>query len=237
MNMSQYLRPVMASIVALLVLFIITKLMGKRQIAQLSFFDYIIGISIGSIAAEMSIDGTVFWDGVISIFVYGIVATLISIGCCKSVWLRRLVSGNCTMLYEDGVIYTKNLLKAKIDLSELLTECRFNGYFDLSKVHAIMLEQNGKLSFIPLSGEEPLTPKLMNLPPQPQEKTQANVILDGKVIDKNLRYCGKDKLWLEKELKKLGQTTSDIAIGTCDTNDKLTTYLKGKPKIKDDIFS
>ena len=232
-----YLRPVFASIVALLVLFIITKLMGKRQIAQLSFFDYIIGISIGSIAAEMSVDGTVFWDGVISIFVYGVVAALISIGCCKSTWLRRFVSGGTTMLYEDGVVFTKNLLKAKIDLSELLTECRFNGYYDLSKVYAIMLEQNGKLSFIPLASDAPVTTADLNITNKTQEKTLANVILDGKIIDKNLRYTGNNHNWLTKELAKQPFKLPDIAIATCDENNTLTIFPKGIPTIKDDVFS
>ena len=232
-----YFRPVIASLVALLVLFIITKIMGKRQIAQLSFFDYIIGISVGSIAAEMSIDHAIFWDGIISIFVYGLVATAISIGACKYIWLRRFVSGGSTTLYENGKVYTKNMLRAKIDINELLTECRYNGYFDLSKVYSIILEQNGKMSFLPMAGEETLTPKDMGIN-KTQQVSQASIVLDGQILQKNLRSTGNNMAWLDKQLVTQGVKLADIAIATCDhSNNKLTIFPKGEDNLTHDIFS
>lgn len=234
--MSEYLRPVVASLVALLVLFIITKIMGKRQIAQLSFFDYIIGISVGSIAAEMSIDHAIFWDGIISIFVYGLVATGISIGACKYIWLRRFVSGGSTVLYEKGQVYSKNLLKAKIDINELLTECRYHGYFDLSKLHSVILEQNGKMSFIPLAGEEPLTPQHMGIVTT-QQVALANVVLDGQVMTRNLKATGNNRAWLDKQLASQGVRLNQVAIATCEVEtNTLTVFTTGEDRLKHDLF-
>ena len=81
------------------------------------------------------------------------------------------------MLYQNGQIYEKNLLYAKLDIGELLAECRVQGYFNLEDIHTILLESNGKLSILPVSITRPLTPNDINISPE-QDMPMANIIID-----------------------------------------------------------
>lgn len=235
-NLQEWLYPLWASFVTLIALFALTKLMGKRQISQLSFFDYIIGITIGSIASEATVDPNTFYNGMVGMFIYGGSALLISIGTCKHMWLRRFVGGKSMVLYENGIIYEKNLLKSRLDIGEFLMECRYGGHFDISKLHTVILEPNGKLSFIPIAGERSAVASDLNLKPE-QDRPLANVILDGNVMQENLRHTGNNETWLKKQLRAQNTKVEDVFLATCDSNNKLNIYKKnGKSQLRD-IFS
>jgi len=141
----------LTSISSLIVLFILTRIMGKRQMSQLTMFDYINGITIGSIAAEMatSLDGDV-WQPLFAMIIYALFAILMSYASIKSINIRRFLVGKPFLLYENGKLFNKNLKKAKLDVNEFLTECRTNGYFYLSDIQSAIFETNGKISFIPV---------------------------------------------------------------------------------------
>lgn len=146
------LKIVFLSLGSIIVLFILTKLMGNREMSQLSMFDYVVSITIGSIAAEMSTSlENNFLEPVIAMIVYGIVATAISYFTCKSIKIRRIVSGRGKILYDNGKLYRKNLIKSKLDLNEFLMQCRINGYFNLANIQTAILEPNGRISFLPVS--------------------------------------------------------------------------------------
>ena len=121
---------VITSVSSVIVLFILTRIMGKRQISQLTMFDYINGITIGSIAAEMAtaLDGDV-WQPLFAMIIYAFFAIMISYISMKSIKARRFLVGRPFLLYENGKLFEKNLKKAKLDINEFLTECRTNGYF------------------------------------------------------------------------------------------------------------
>ncbi len=149
------LKIVFLSLGSIIVLFILTKLMGNREMSQLSMFDYVVSITIGSIAAEMSTSlENNFLEPVIAMVVYGIVATAISYFTCKSIKIRRIVSGRGKILYDNGKLYRKNLIKSKLDLNEFLMQCRINGYFNLADIQTAILETNGRISFLPVSREK-----------------------------------------------------------------------------------
>lgn len=146
------LKIVFLSLGSIIVLFILTKLMGNREKSQLSMFDYVVSITIGSIAAEMSTSlENNFLEPFIAMVVYGIVATAISYFTCKSIKIRRIVSGRGKILYDNGKLYRKNLIKSKLDLNEFLMQCRINGYFNLANIQTAILEPNGRISFLPVS--------------------------------------------------------------------------------------
>lgn len=146
------LKIVFLSLGSIIVLFILTKLMGNREMSQLSMFDYVVSITIGSIAAEMSTSlENNFLEPVIAMIVYGIVATAISYFTCKSIKIRRIVSGRGKILYDNGKLYRKNLIRSKLDLNEFLMQCRINGYFNLADIQTAILEPNGRISFLPVS--------------------------------------------------------------------------------------
>ncbi len=222
------------SIIALLVL---TKFMGYRQVSQFSMFDYINGITIGSIAAEMAVDleGN-FLKPLVAMIIYTIVVLLLSKISQKSIKLRRLINGKAITIYQNGKIYNENLRKAKMDVDEFLVECRVNGYFDLSQIESAILEPNGKISILPVSEERPATPKDLGITPT-QEEVFANIIIDGKVMKENLKHVGRDMNWLNQKLE--GQNIKkieDVFLAICDKQDNFYVYPKVNQIVDQDIL-
>ena len=198
----QVLSIVLVSLFSLLVLFLLTKLMGCKQMSQLSLFDYIIGISIGSIAAEMATDPSAdFWQPLLAMSIYGGVAFLISLVNNRFRGVRRIISGSPLVLMEKGEIYRRNMKKARMDLGEFLTECRGQGYFDLSAIDVAVLEPNGHLSIWPCSTERPVTPNDLSLPVKRQPPGRI-VVMDGEVLTDNLQAAGYDEKWLTRQLSE-----------------------------------
>lgn len=184
------------------VLFALTKILGKKQIGQLNLFDYVIGISIGNVVAEMSVNKEVaFFDGVLTMVIYTLIAFTISYLTTKSISLRRFIGGTPVVIIENGKLIENSLKKVKFDISDLLEEARTNGYFEISEIEYAIMEANGKVSFLPKSKYKPLTPNDMKMKPAYKGLT-ANVILDGVIMDKNLKYVDKDRKWLIARLKK-----------------------------------
>lgn len=225
------------SLGSLVALFILTKIMGYKQMSQLSMFDYIIGITIGSIAAEMatSLEDD-FFKPLLAMAIYAFSSLLISHFNCKSIKFRRIITGKPLVLLENGKIYEENLKKAKLDIGEFLTQCRSCGYFDIANIETAILEPNGKISFLPVTCQRPVTPCDLNLTPN-QEKPVANVIIDGKIMEQNLKFTGNDEKWLQKQLHAQGVSkVSDVFLATCDCQNKLSVYVKLNQAVMRDIF-
>ncbi len=213
----ELLTTVWTSVLSIIVLFILTKLMGNKQLSQLSMFDYIIGISIGSIAAECSFENEHPERMVVAMLIYALSAYAVSIITGKSTHMRKLLIGKPLILFDNGKLYRENLKKARIDISDFLTHCRNQGYFDLSKLRTAVFEYNGSLSLLPVDTDRPLTPSDVQLQPQ-QEEIMLNVILDGHINDVNLKKAGFERVWLEKQLHKQGYTNvKEIFLGMADT--------------------
>lgn len=224
-NLIEIFETTIKAFLSLVSLFLITKLLGKKQVSQLSLFDYVIGISIGNFAAEMTINMDIpFFNGLAALLVFGIVAYLVSYLTMKSIVLRRFFIGTPTILIQNGKLIENNLKKVKFDVNELLEECRINGYFDLSQIEYALMEANGELSILPKGEYLPVNIKDMNLKPSKQELV-ANIIIDSKVMYNSLKNMKKDNAWLEKELKIKGYKTLDnILLATLDNNDKFIIY-------------
>ncbi len=235
--MQEIFYVVCLSVGSIVVLFILTKLMGCRQMSELSMFDYINGITIGSIAAEMatSLEDN-FLQPLTAMVVYAIASVALSFFCDKSVWFRRFIDGKPVILYDNDKLYKKNLSRAKIDINEFLAQCRVNGYFDLSKIQTALLEPNGKISFLPKSTERPLNPADLNLN-LPIESLSANLIIDGKVMEKNLLHSGKDIKWLENQIKGQGfNRIEDVLLATCDLQNNFHAFGTKQPVTIPDIL-
>lgn len=225
------------SLLSVIVLLILTKFMGYRQISQLSMFDYINSITIGSIAAEMAID----LDGnylkpLLAMIIYAAFVIILSKISQKSIPFRRLINGKAIMIYQNGSIYNENLKKAKMDVDEFLVECRINGYFDLSQIESAILEPNGKISFLPVTEDRPATPKDLGITPV-QEEIFANVIVDGKVMEYNLKHAGKDRNWLDQQLE--GQNIKkleDVFLAICDKQGNFHVFKKMDHVVDKDLL-
>lgn len=215
---------VLTSLLSIIELFILTKLMGKRQISQLSFFDYINGITIGSVAAEMAIGG---FENIAApaaaMAVYAAAAVLISVISNKSVRARTFFNGTSTVIMDKDRICRKAMKKAKLDFNELLMQARINGYHDLSKVQTVILESNGTLSFLPKSDSRPVSPSDMNMSPV-RETVFTPLIIDGRIIDKNLIIRNKSLSWLNSELKKQNAGNPENVLLALFDGNKLIIY-------------
>ena len=161
-NMVEILDVILRALISLIALFSVTKLLGKKQVSQLSLFDYVIGISIGNFAAEMTTDLDLpYTHGVVAVLIFGLVAYLVSVFTMKSISLRRFFIGTPTVLIQEGKILMKGLKQVKFDVNDLLEECRGNGYFDISQIEYALMEANGKLSILPKGENLPVTIKDM----------------------------------------------------------------------------
>ncbi|MDD7113006.1 MAG: DUF421 domain-containing protein [Lachnospiraceae bacterium] len=218
---------VLLSLFSILVLFTLTKLIGYRQMSEMSMFDYISGITIGSIAAEMatSLENN-FLEPLIAMIVYGLVTTLLAFVTSKNMKLRRMISGSPFILLNNDQLYEENFKKGHIDLSEFLVQCRINGYFDLSQIQTAILEENGKISFLPKAAQRPLTPHDMNLDLS-EETLLPTYIMDGHILQENLHHSGKDETWLFNQLKAHGcNKPSEVFLATGNQNNALNVYQK-----------
>lgn len=230
---SEILDVVIRALISLVTLFLITKLLGKKQVSQLSLFDYVIGISIGNFAAEMTINvESQFLNGIVAVIVFGLIAYAISILTMKSIVLRRYFMGIPTVLIQHGKLIEDNMKRVKFDINDLLEECRGNGYFDISEIEFALMEANGKLSILPNGENKPLTVKDMALKPKKQGLC-ANLIIDGKIMSKTLETIHKESSWLEKQIHDRGKKLEDILLATLDVDDKLVLYEKN---VKDEIL-
>ncbi|MBQ8234259.1 MAG: DUF421 domain-containing protein [Bacilli bacterium] len=223
-NLMELWDVIVRALVSLVVLFFVTKMIGKKQVSELSLFDYVIGISIGNFAAEISINLEAdMLYGIVGVVIFGLVAYLVSILTMKSMTLRRFIMGSPTMLIKDGKIIFDGLKKIKYDVNDLLEACRISGYFDISKIECALMEANGTVSFLPKTEYQPVTNKDMNLKPK-RETLLANVIIDGVILEKNLESMSKNKEWLLKQIKK--HELDNIILCTLDDNNNIKLYLK-----------
>ena len=210
MSMDNFFPVLYRSLISLVTLFFVAKIIGKKQISELSIFDYVIGISIGNFAAEMTINlDSPEFDGILAVIIFGGIAYLVSKLCMKSIVLRRFIMGTPTIIIQEGKIIRKNMKKVRMDMNDLLEEARIKGYFDLDELQYGIMEANGEMSFLPYAKNKPLTREDMKKKVQ-KNMLNATIIIDGKVIENNLKKVGKDIDWLKSEIKKSKYNMKDI---------------------------
>ena len=231
-----YIKVVLVSLFSLLVLFVLAKIMGNKQVSQLTMFDYVIGISIGSIAAEMATELENPLKPLLAMVVYALSAYLISVITMKSMKLRRLIFGRSVVLMKNGKIYRNNLKKSHIDLNEFLVQCRSDGYFDISAINTAILEPNGKISILPFPDKRPVTAEDLKTVPT-QDNVFYNVIMDGEILKENLKSSSYDINWLKNELKTQGyKNEKDIFLAILDESGTLNVFENNNKSGKNDIF-
>lgn len=220
----EFIKLLLTSCLSVFSLFVIAKIMGHKQISQLDFFDYITGITIGSIAAELATELEKPRKPFVAMVIYGTVAVALSLLTSKLPRIRKYINGTPTIIMNGGKIYRKNLKKAKLDLSEFLMLCRQEGYFNLKDIQTAIFEYNGRLTVLPVSTKRPMNPLDMNIIPE-VETINTEVIMDGSVLDGNLKRLGLDKNWLKGELKQQGiNSEKQVFLALCDNNNQLTVF-------------
>lgn len=214
----------LTAILSIVALFLLTKLMGSKQVSHMTMFDYVVGITIGSIAAELATELEEPVKPLIALVIYGLTAVGISLLTERSLKVRSMVTGKPLILLENGIIYRENLKRARLDLSEFLTYCRIGGWFDLNQLQAAVLEHNGVVSFLPKETDRPATPADLNMNPK-QSLVQTPFVMDGILLTENIRKAGKEESWVHRGLLRQGyKDEKDVLLALWDGGEKLIVF-------------
>ena len=229
-----FLKLLCTSTGSFIVLFLLTRLNGKRQISQLSAFDYINSISIGSIAAEMATELEEFWKPLTAMVIYALLVVAFNIICDKSVKFRHLAFGTPQILLEDGVFYRESFKSGRIDLDEFLSRCRVAGYFKVTDIQLAVLEPNGQITFLPYEGSRPATPTDLGKAPK-ASPPPVPLISDGKILWDKLKTVGMSEGELRQKLRaEQVEGPDEVFLATCDEEGTLRIYTiqEKKPQKK-----
>jgi uncharacterized membrane protein YcaP (DUF421 family) len=202
---------IVKSIVSIIVLFLFTKIMGKKQTSRLTYFDYLIGITIGSVAASFAINQNInYLQGIFSMLIVTIIPLFLSQISLKDYPSSLILDGTPTILVKDGKIIESNLRKSKITVNDLLGELRFNKVFNISDTRLVILENSGKMSIL-------LKQSAVN-----SDEVAINIIIDGHIIIDNLSAINKNYNWLIAELKsKNVMSPEEVLLAYVDSENNL----------------
>ncbi|WP_188454587.1 DUF421 domain-containing protein [Virgibacillus oceani] len=223
--MPEWLNILLRSIGSLIVLFFLTKWLGKKQLSEMNVFEYITGIVIGSIVAFVAtdLDGSVF-HGLIAAGVWFVIPFAVEQVSLKNKTFRNITQGKSTILIQDGKIMEDNLKKERYSTDDLLEKLRDKNVFRTADVEFAILEPSGTLNVLPKKENQPLTPKIIGMTPAPEKEPQA-VIMDGKVMLEPLANLSLNTNWLETELDKMDVSIENVFLGQADSDGQLTVDL------------
>ncbi|WP_226644487.1 DUF421 domain-containing protein [Mesobacillus subterraneus] len=223
--MPDILRTIIRSIMLIIGLFIITKLLGKKQLSSLSFFEYIVGITVGDIAGTLSMDPDLsLRDGIASLVVWSFVPLAISTISLRSRVFRRIVEGKSTTFIENGNIIEENMRKERYSIDELLEQLRKKSVFKVADVEFASLDSNGELSVLLKKAKQPV--KYEDLATEwEEESATVPVLIDGKIIEENLSRTGLDCNGLKAKIQDNGYQLQQVFYAEVDTKGELNVDL------------
>lgn len=233
----EYVLILIRSIVSFIVLLALTRIMGKKQLSQLTFFDYVVGITIGSIASTMSVDQNVkISNGLISLIIWGAFPLILAYLGLKSRGFQKVTDGRPAIVIKDGEVLGDVMKKNQLTIDELMMQLREKNIFKLDDVQTAVFETNGELSVMKKADLEPLTPRDIGLKIT-KEKAPSLLIADGQILEKNLSKLGLTEGWLLKEIKKQGATDEqDVFIAQVDSQNNLFVDLFSEQNEEADHF-
>ncbi|MFB4164132.1 DUF421 domain-containing protein [Alteribacillus sp. JSM 102045] len=218
--MQEPLVVIVRSIITFFTILLYARLIGKQQIGNFTMFDYINGITIGSIAATLATDlsskALVHW---IALTIFVVLTILLQYLGVKNRYLSKVQDSEPVVLMENGNILEKNLAAARITKDELMTQLRCKNIFSPIEVEVVLLEPDGSVSVRPISSYQTVQKKDLNIPVQ-FSKLTTEVIVDGIIIKQNLEQRGKDEAWLMDQLHKQGvRSLNEVSYAAILPND------------------
>lgn len=195
---------IVRALISFFTLLLYTRVLGKQQMGNLTYFDYINGITIGSMAGTLATDlSSKAWVHWLGLTVYVSIVFGIQYMDQKSRFFSKVVDGEPTVVMQNMKILERNLKKSRMTKDALMMLLREKNIFDLTQVEYAIMEPDGNLSVLPKAEYQPATPKDLNIPVQPAEIT-TELIMDGILLEQNLTQRKKDKQWLDLQLKAHG---------------------------------
>ncbi|MFC7441283.1 DUF421 domain-containing protein [Laceyella putida] len=219
--MPSWIAVSLKTLLAIAILFLLTRLLGKRQVTQLSPFEYITGITIGSVAATIPLETDGTWHlGIVSLVVWSAVAIGIGFMQLKSKKAREWVDGKPTVLIKNGKVLDDNLKKERLTIDELMSQLRNKNIFNVADVEFAVIEHNGMINALVKNEYQPLTPKKVGLKVENGEEPHL-VVEDGSILDEELARRGLNRGWLQTELEKQGVALENVFLAQVDSDGQL----------------
>ena len=214
------------TIILYLIVLIVMRLMGKREIGQLQPFELAISIMIADLASvPMTELGIPITNGIIPILGMLFMHMIISFINIKSIKMRQIICGKPSILIYRGKIDERVLRKERFTVNELQERLRGNNIFNISDVEYAILETNGEVTVIQKPDKKNLTLSDMGIQAQ-YEGLPYDLVVDGKVMYENLKKLGKDYNWLKKQLKDLNATPEEMLLATIDGKNQIFCQIK-----------
>jgi uncharacterized membrane protein YcaP (DUF421 family) len=217
--MPEYVEVAGRAIFSFLVLFSLARILGKKQISHLTFFDYVVGIVIGDMASQIAIDTSMkIVNGLIGLVVYTLLSVILAYGAIKSFKFRDLVESSPSILIKDGKIMERSLFRHKMTYDDLMNGLREKDAFKIDEVEMAILETNGQISVMKKPEYQALTPKDIGIRME-ADHAPSLIIIDGTLLEKRLQSLGYTKDWLLSEIKKKGANTfEDVFLAQVNSN-------------------
>ncbi len=241
--MPDWIMILIRSVVMFLLIITFLRFVGRKQTSQMTYSDFVVGITIGGMAALISLNVvTNLALGLVGLAVWVLLMVLANYLSLKSKWFHDLFRGRETVLIKHGKVMEDNLKEVQYTGEELLSQLRRKNVFNLADVEFAVLEGNGEVSVLMKSEQTPITPRHLEWSVASQAEPQT-VILDGNIIDEGLRNQGLNRAWLKVELDKLGISPENVFIGQIDSSGDLYVDLFDdaiqipKPTTKDLLFA
>lgn len=229
--MNEHVQTLVKTLLLFLSLLIITRINGKRQLSELSHFDYITGITIGTVAGSASVDDRLSaYSIIISIIVWSFIPIIIARINMKSICFKRLTGGKPIALIEHGIVNDENMSKVRYNIEDLFMQLRLKDIFNISEVEFALLETNGELSILKKSAYLNVTPWDLNIS-TPYKGLTLDLVTCGRINDANLRMTGKGKDWLLNELTlKNAPDLSEVIFAGLASDGNLQVIMKNNKK-------
>lgn len=226
--MSIVLVVIIRSFVAFFVLLVLVRLMGKQQMSELTFFDYIVGITIGSIASTLSVQlNQNTFATLVGMAIWSLLPIILAYLSLHNIWIRKVVEGEATVVIENGKILEENLRKIRLTIDDLISELRIKDVFSIEEVEFAMFEANGRLSVLKKTPNQPVTPEDLGLKTE-YKGLPTDLVSDGILLEDALASLGLSKAWLYHQLGKQNITgVSEVSLAQLGTNGNLYVDLIG----------
>jgi len=193
------------TIIGFIVLLILTVLLGKKQLGQLTIFTYITSIAMGNIAGDMVIHSDIsLGDGITGLVMWALLTFVIEYISLKSSKARTFLDGEPTIVIKKGVIMQKELAAQRLNMDDLTMLLRINNVFSIQEVDYAILEPNGQLSILKKPELESVSRKDMQIPVENPLYIPTEIIVDGKLVEKNLQELNLELKWVNSQLQQAG---------------------------------
>ncbi|MGI5859612.1 MAG: YetF domain-containing protein [Tepidanaerobacteraceae bacterium] len=223
----QPLNILIRTILTFISLVISARVLGKQTIAQMTYLDFIASLAIGNIGASIAYHVSINPLNIIAaLFYFTAIVFSASYLSLKSRSIRKIFAGEPTVLIQNGKILERNMAKVHYSIDFLNHQLREKGFFDITKVEMAILEPSGQLSVLPKSEYRSLTPLDLNIPVQ-SENLAVELIIDGQIIEKNLKDRNLSRDWLLQSLIKHGIKSISYVDYAC-LSTKGTLYIDTK---------